>query len=138
MEISHNTKERVEVLKNRSKRCCCKYCGQPLKVKSIVVAEFLEARIELYCDHCGRIEYGVEPEIYESARYFVEEVGFNAYPSMDDSETTRQMNIAKACEVISWGCSHLGYLNDKGYVVPPQFSHVASSEATTFTDKDLV
>lgn len=137
MEIAENTRERIEALKTRSKRCVCKYCGAPLKVKSILIAEFLEARIELYCDNCERIEYGVEPEIYASAKYFVEEMGFNAYPGMDDSIATRQMNIAKVAEIISWGCNHLGYLKDEGYVTPPTFCHIDTSEASVFTDDDL-
>ena len=138
MDISNNTKEYIEKLKKRSKRCVCKYCGKSLKIKNILIAEFLEARIELYCDNCERIEYGVEPEIYSSAKYFVEEIGFNAYPTLDISDATVQMNIAKVCEIISWGCKNLGYLDDGGYVVAPIFSYINSSEATIFKDEDLV
>lgn len=102
MEYKHNTEARTNMLKERARRCVCKYCGSPLKLHRIIFSEHEEARIEIFCSHCERIEYGVEPEVYASAKYFVDELKFNHYPDLDESETTRQMNIAKICEISNW------------------------------------
>ena len=61
----------------RSQRCVCKYCGGQLEVRTIVFNEILDARTELFCTHCDRIEYGVEKELYQSACYFVETFDYN-------------------------------------------------------------
>ena len=67
---------RVERLKKRAKYCCCRYCGSELHVRQIVFHTQAMARIELYCDQCQKIEYGVEKEAYASARAFVEATQF--------------------------------------------------------------
>ena len=41
------------------------------------------SKLEVYCSHCKRIEYGVEPEIYEVAEYFVDELSFDYYKDLD-------------------------------------------------------
>ena len=71
MSIMNQQESRNERLRGRSKRCVCKYCGGELKIKSIIFNEFIEARSELYCPECDRIEFGVEPEIYQCAKYYV-------------------------------------------------------------------
>lgn len=63
-------------LKKRVARCVCKYCGQSITLKRIIFNDFEDARIEIYCGHCERIEYGIEPQIYESATSFVDQVCF--------------------------------------------------------------
>ena len=63
---------RVERLKVRAKHCCCKYCGSELHVRQIIFQTQADARIELYCDQCQKIEYGVEKEVYASAKAFVQ------------------------------------------------------------------
>ncbi len=55
---------RVDRLKQRAKYCCCRYCGSELHVRQIVFHTQAMARIELYCDQCQKIEYGVEKEAY--------------------------------------------------------------------------
>lgn len=60
------------MLKKRTKRCVCKYCGGKLKLRRIIFSEYEDARIEIFCSQCDRIEFGVEPEISRSAEYFVE------------------------------------------------------------------
>jgi hypothetical protein len=77
---------RVERLKQRAKYCCCRYCGGELNVRQIVFHTYAEARIELYCDQCQKIEYGVEKESYMSAKAFVEATEFNFFPDMEDNE----------------------------------------------------
>lgn len=137
MEFTYNAKGRLDMLKSRAKRCRCKYCGGKLKLKSIVFNEFIEARIEIYCDHCGRIEYGVEPEIYTSAEYFVDELQFDAFPNQEASESTRRMNIAKVCEIMAWENKNLGFLGDDGFVVPVNRDNNILGEAVILTDDDL-
>lgn len=50
--------ERVRKLKKRAERCVCKYCGEKLSLRKITYAAYDEAKIEVYCDSCERIEYG--------------------------------------------------------------------------------
>ena len=50
--IDYESKKRVEMLKNRTKRCVCKYCGGKLKLKRIIFSQHEEGRIEIFCDHC--------------------------------------------------------------------------------------
>lgn len=107
--------DRIEMLKKRTKRCRCKYCGSPLEIRRIIYGKIEDARVEIFCSNCDRIEYGIEPEIYQAAKYFVEEMQYNAYPDLDNSETTKQMSIAKVCEIISWGCQNLGLIDDDGF-----------------------
>lgn len=51
-----------------------------------IFSDYGEARSELYCPVCQRIEFGTEPEIYQSATYFVDNLEFNHYPGLDDNE----------------------------------------------------
>ena len=72
--------DRVESLKKRTKRCVCKYCGSKLELRKIIYGDIENARVEIFCSECNRIEYGVEEEVYRVAKYFVEDMDFNAYP----------------------------------------------------------
>lgn len=81
------------MLQKRSARCVCKYCGGPLRVKSIAFNEIVDGCTELYCDKCGRIEYGVEPEIYQNAKYYVDELDYNCYPELDYSEQIGRAHV---------------------------------------------
>lgn len=114
----YNNSQRVATLKARQGRCCCKYCGGKLEIRRIIFSEDEEARIELFCSECDRIEYGVEPEIYQNAVYFVDYLQFDHYPDFDKNEQTRRMNIAKVCEIITWGAKKLGLLDRNGFNVP--------------------
>lgn len=109
---------RVDMLKARQSRCCCKYCGGKLEIRRIVFSEDEAARIELFCSDCDRIEYGVEPEIYQNAVHFVDYMQFDHYPDLDKNEQTRRMNIAKICEIITWGVKNLGLLDQDGFKAP--------------------
>lgn len=51
--------------------------------------------MELYCDNCGRIEFGIEPEIYHCACNFVDNLEFVIMKEWIDNIKKRQMNIAK-------------------------------------------
>ena len=135
--FSYKAEGRLDMLKSRSKRCCCRYCGGSLEIKSIMFNEFVEARVELYCPECDRIEFGVEPEIYQSARYFMETIGFDCFPELDNHETKRMMTIAKLCDIMSWQDKALGFINDKGFQVPVQADGNVIGECTIFSDEDL-
>lgn len=53
-------KEHIQMLRNRVKHCVCKYCGGQLKLRQISFSEFEDARTEIFCSDCDRIEFGVE------------------------------------------------------------------------------
>lgn len=137
MEHSYHSASRLEAIKKRARRCVCKYCGSPLKLHRIVFSEYEEARVEIFCSRCDRIEYGVEPEIYACARYFVDELGYNGYPDLDESETTRQLNIAKVCEIAAWTLKNMGFLKEDGFGQKVQMKDALLAECVLLTNRDL-
>lgn len=137
MDFSYHSKTRLESLKKRSKRCLCKYCGNRLSLKRIIFNDLEQARLEIFCEQCGRIEYGVEPEIYISAKYFVEQLGFNAFPDMDNNDRTTQRSIAKVCEIMTWENKNLGIINEDGFQVPINMNKNILGECVILTDEDI-
>lgn len=137
MEDLYASIDRVDTLKQRAGRCCCKYCGGPLSLKRLIFSDFTDARVETYCEHCERIEYGVEPEIYKSARNFVDNLGFNYYTDMDQNAQTRRMNIAKVAEIMAWGYRNTGLLNDDGFTVPLSYKDTMMEQCLVITDDML-
>lgn len=111
------SEERLEELKQRSKRCVCKYCGGNLKVRLIDFGEIATANMEIFCEKCDKIEYGVEPEVYKNAVYFVDNIGFSYNNEEIDNEVMRRFNIAKVCDIISWHEKQIGILDQNGYKV---------------------
>ncbi len=77
---------RIETLKKRTRRCVCKYCGGALSLRRIIFHDVEDVRVEIYCDNCDRIEFGVEPEIYISACNFVDNLEFDCYEGLDANE----------------------------------------------------
>lgn len=130
-------KHRLDELKSRAQRCCCKFCGSPLEIKRIVFSDFEEARVELFCPECDRIEYGVEPEIYKSATYFVDTMKFNYFPELSQNDLTRQLNIAKVCDIMSWLCNNLGFADEKGFSVPLKINEALLGEALVLSEDEL-
>lgn len=128
---------RLRMLKMRAKRCVCKYCGGNLELRRIAFSDYGEARSELYCSTCQRIEFGTEKEIYQSARYFVEQFQFNHYPGLDDNEKTRRMNIAKVCEIMAWENKNLGFIDDNGFIVPVRPEGQQIGQTTIFEDAEV-
>lgn len=128
---------RVERLKERATHCCCRYCGSELHVRQIIFQTQADIRVELYCDQCQKIEYGVEKEIYESAKAFVQATGFNHFEDMDDNEKRLQMNIAKVCSMTNWQLKFMGLVKDEGFIVPVQLNEYDSDQCTTIDDSDL-
>lgn len=118
MEIDYASKKRIDMLKSRTTHCVCKYCGSRLHVRRIVFSNTEGARVEIFCENCGRIEFGVEKEIYQCARSFVERFAYNAYLDIDDGATARRMTIAKVCDIIAWADKKRGFLDEEGFNVP--------------------
>lgn len=137
-KIDFCSRKRLEILKKRKKRCVCKYCGGKLKMRRIIFSEFEEARIEMFCSECNRIEFGVEKEIYQSAKFFVENSRFNMYSDLDENEQTKQMTISKICEIMAWENQNLGWLNADGFTVPVDANENFLGECITLTDDDLI
>ena len=135
-ELSYQAEGRTKMLKDRAHRCVCKYCGSPLRLKQLVFSEHEDERVEIFCKNCDRIEFGVEQEIYDSAKYFVEQMEFNYYPGLDDTEKTKRMNIAKVCEIMAWQDKMLGFLGKDGFQVPLQKTSFMG-ECLLLTDADL-
>ena len=117
MDIAQEKNQRVDLLKTRTKRCVCKYCGGNLDLKYVAFSEAIDIRAEIYCPRCAKIEFGVEREIYTSARSFVQATGFNCFPDKDDNEITHRMTIGKVCEIIDWHDTNVGLLDENGYRV---------------------
>ena len=125
------------MLKKRVRRCVCKYCGRPLSLRRIIFSDWEDARVEIFCEQCSRIEFGVEPEIYHSARYFVDELAFNCYPDLDDNAQRRQMNIARVCDIMAWENKNLGMLDSEGFRVPLHVNTQTLGECLLLNDADL-
>lgn len=136
-KIDFKSKKRIDMLKKRTKRCVCKYCGGRLKLRRIIFSDYEEARIEIFCKDCNRIEFGIEPEIYASAKYFVENSKYNCYPDLDDNEKTKQMTIAKICEIMAWQDQNIGILNNEGFCVSLNLNENFVGECVTLSDEDL-
>ena len=137
MDFSYRSNSRTELLKGRVNRCVCKYCGSQLQLRQLTFSDFDDARIEIFCSSCNRIEFGVEPEIYQSALYFVEEMGFDYYPDLDKNEKTKSMNVAKVCDIMAWENKTLGILNHEGFTVPITANQNIVSKCVILDDADL-
>lgn len=135
--MKYMSNKRFEMLKERTKRCVCKYCGGELHLRQIIFSSYDEIRVEIFCRDCNRIEFGVEPEIYKSASYFVDETEFNCFPDLDDSEKTRQMTVAKVCEIMTWQNQNIGILTPDGYQISINMNDHFIGECVTFSDADL-
>lgn len=129
--------QRLQALKIRTKNCCCRYCGGDLKLRRILYGQVEKGRIEIFCSDCDRIEYGTNREIYQIARYFVDEFDFNHFPDNDATPKTYQMNVAKVCDILAWGCRHLGILDEAGFKVPIDLTGTILGEDVVLYDQDL-
>lgn len=136
-KANYKSEKRLAVLKKRTKRCVCKYCGGQLKLRRIIFSNYEDARIEIFCSSCDRIEFGVEPQIYQSAKYFVETSRFNCFTDLDDNVRTKQMTISKVCEIMAWENQMIGILDEDGFNRPLQMVENIVGECITLTDDDL-
>ena len=121
----------------------CIICGKviPLGKPDIITVksgdDAYTAIEEIFCTECNRIEYGVEPEIYTVAKYFVEEFNFNIFPNNDDSDKTKQMNVAKVSEIIAWAYKNMGLLSARGFTIPIDISKSILGEDVIYRDDDI-
>lgn len=128
---------RVTLLKQRVERCVCKYCGSELSLKRIVFNDFEDARIEIFCNSCGRIEYGVEKEIYNSAKTFMNTFTINFFPSLPSNDSTYQMNIAKICEILAWGFKNTGLIDKDGFTITLPSNSTNLDECSVFCADEI-
>lgn len=118
----------IQELRSRVNRCKCSYCGSELILRRLTYGNSEEGRLDLYCPSCNRIEYGVEPEIYQIAQYYVDEIGFDYYGELDESLRKKRMNMAKVCELMQWCCKNLGLLNQEGFTTDVQMDAALSGQ----------
>lgn len=128
---------RVEHLKERAKDCCCSYCGSDLAVRRILYQTTAEYRIELYCDNCEKIEYGVPRALYDSAKAAIERLGFNYYPETEEGVTRNQMNIAKLSTLTAWQLRYLGMIDDERLKDVAEGSTQSMDTNTIVSEDDL-
>lgn len=128
---------RLPKIRRRAQRCVCRYCGQSLSLRKITYAAYDEAKIEIYCEHCRRIEHGIEPEIYKIAAYFIDEMHFDHYSNLDDSAQKRRMNIAVVCDIIFWSFKHAGLLTDEGFQIALNIPLEEIGESALLAQSDL-
>ncbi|MBR6755500.1 MAG: hypothetical protein IKM15_00920 [Peptococcaceae bacterium] len=133
--MQEKAEKRVEMLKKRVKRCVCKSCGGKLSLRQLDYNEFEDARIEIFCDNCDRLEFGIEPEIYTSAQYYVDEFRVNMYPDMGNNQLTRRMSIASISDIMSWALQNMGYLTKEGFSVPPDMEGKILRECIVLDDQ---
>ena len=128
---------RIQELRKRGTHCVCKFCGHTLGLRKITYAAYDEAKIELYCEHCRRIENGVEKEIFRIAEYFVDELAYDHYPNIDASVNKKRMNVAVICDIISWGFKNTGLLDENGFKVPLKLEDGVLGEASLMKRSEL-
>ncbi len=128
---------RIQQLRQRAARCQCRYCGNPLTLRKITYAAYDEAKIELFCEQCNRIEIGVEPEIYKLAKYYIDEMKYDHYPNLDNSVRKRRMNTALICDILNWGFKNGGMLGKEGFCVPVRLDEDLMGEAFAISERDL-
>lgn len=136
MEANGAAAKRLKELRERTARCCCRFCGSPLEIRKIIFTGY-DSRIEIFCSECNQIEYGTEPEIYLSAKYFVESMGFNYYSDLDDNAQTKKMNIAKVCDIMAWENKHMGFLKPEGFVVPLELNPTVLGNMLVMDEAEL-
>ena len=134
-KMQEKAEKRVEMLKERVKRCVCKSCGGKLSLRQLDYNEFEDARIEIFCDSCDRLEFGIEPEIYTSAQYYVDEFRVNMYPDMGNNQLARRMSIASISDIMNWALQNMGYLTKEGFTVPPNMEGKILRECIVLDDQ---
>lgn len=136
-KLAFDTEKRLTNLREREKRCVCKYCGGSIRLRHIIFSEYDDARIDLYCDACEQIEFGVEPEIYQSAKYYTEYLGYDYYAELEDNDRNKRMNIARVCEIIDWGLRHIGFADENGYTAKPVEKEHIEGQCIVVDDNDI-
>lgn len=135
--VGAESNTRIQMLKGRTKRCVCKYCGGKLKLRRVIFSDYEDACVEIFCTDCERMEFGIEKVIYDSAKFFVENSKFSCYPDMDDNAIAKQMTIAKVAEIMAWENQNLGFLSNQGFTVSLNINENFIGECITLSEEDL-
>lgn len=130
----YKSEKRLDMLDKRVQRCVCKSCGGALSLRELDFHDYEGVRVEMFCDRCGKLEFGIEPEIYTSAEYYVEEYQFNLYPELGNNGMTKMMSISRTAEIMHWALKNLGYVNDDGFVVAPNTDGKVLGECLELND----
>lgn len=131
----HNANEkRLEMLKKRVRRCVCKSCGGKLSLRQLDYNDFEDARIEIFCNTCDRLEFGIEPEIYTSAQYYVDEFRLNMYPDMGNNQLSHRMSVAAVADIMRWALQNMGYLTKEGFTTAPNMDEKILRECLVLDD----
>lgn len=138
MDESYQSEDRLAMLKKRVKRCVCKSCGSRLGLRKIDFGDFEGARVELFCNQCDRMEFGIEPEIYQSAVYFVDEFRVNYFPDFSDVSMVKKLNVSAIGNIISWAMLNLGYLEKDGFIAPPQMNQQMLKRCLVLDDDSMM
>ena len=56
---------------------------------------------------------------------------------MDDNEKTKQMTIAKVCEIMAWENQNIGIMDNDGFNIPLKLNESFVGECVTLSDEDL-
>ncbi len=103
-----------EDMKCRQERCVCKQCGSKLEIRMVIFCQYGGQGLELFCPQCQRVEYGIEQEIYEYAKHFVNENEFNYFVDMAEDERNTQLNVSKVGEIFGWLFREMSLCNENG------------------------
>lgn len=117
-ELERNRME-TEMLKKRSLRCVCKFCGGPLVPSLIIYNKYGGQGIDLYCPNCELTEFGTEPQVHALAKKFVDTFEFNYYLDMEENERNYMLNIGKITEIFSWAFRQIGIMDKEGFTETP-------------------
>lgn len=94
--------------------------------------------MELFCNQCDRMEFGIEPEIYQSAVYFVDEFRVNYFPDFSDVSMVKKLNVSAISNIISWAMLNLGYLEKDGFIAPPQMNQQMFKRCLVLDDDSMM
>lgn len=132
--MQSGNEKRLEMLKKRVKRCVCKSCGGRLSLRQLDYNDFEDARIEIFCNACDRLEFGIEPEIYTSAQYYVDEFRINLYPDMGNNLLSHRMSVSAVADIMRWALQNMGYLTKEGFTTAPNMDEKILRECLVLDD----
>lgn len=98
--------QKVENIDYRLEHYVCKYCGGKLEKRLIIYNQYGGQGIDLYCPACGKVEFGIDPNLYMLAKAYVDKFEFNYYTDMQENIRNYQMNIAKVATICDWLKKH--------------------------------
>ena len=70
---------------------------------------------------------------FRPAKYFVEHFDFNWYTYLDDNAQTKQMTIAKICDILTWQNQQLGFQDQDGFKVPVNMKEELQGQSMTIS-----